>query len=364
MTDDDDRLDPAQLGHHWFARITENGVPVQDLQDTVARITHWQQWCSEWEKTGDARMAEADEAARFGADVTAAELRLIAALEYHFGKFLFVHDVAAMRAVHAKAVAAYHEAMALGPWPGRILDVPFQGTSLRGVFRTPAAGRPAPTVVVVPGLDATKEEMHRLQEVFLRRGTATYSLDGPGQGEAEYDLPLVPDWERVATAVVDTLQARPEVRADRIAIAGVSLGGYFAARAAAAEPRFVAAASVGGCYSMGQSWPHLSLLTRRAFAIRSGSDGTDEMARKLADSFSVADLPAQFDTPFLVLHGGNDRLFDEQQAQQLRDHFGAVGELVIEPAGNHVLHNLAYRARPRVADWVAARLRGAASADV
>jgi 2,6-dihydroxypseudooxynicotine hydrolase len=264
--------------------------------------------------------------------------------------------------VHDKAVAAYRQAMTALPWPGETLDVAFDGTTLRGVLRRPEpAGRPTPVVIVVPGLDATKEEMHRLQEVFLRRGMATYSLDGPGQGEAEFDTVLPPDWERVATATVDTLQHTDGLDPGRIALIGVSLGGYFAARAAAREPRLKAAASIGGCYSMGQAWPNLSALTRQAFAVRSGAhpprEGfADGPARELAETFTAGAAPPGHDTPFLVLHGGNDRLFDERQAGRLAAHFGPYAELIVEPDGNHVLHNLAYRARPRAADWISARL--------
>jgi alpha-beta hydrolase superfamily lysophospholipase len=115
---------------------------------------------------------------------------------------------------------------------------------------------------------------------------------------------------------------------------------------------------------MGQAWPNLSFLTRQAFAIRSGAcppaEGcTDEPAHELANTFTLASAPPEHDTPFLVLHGGNDRLFDERQAGKLAAHFGERAELAVEPEGNHVLHNLAYRARPRVADWVSARLGGA-----
>jgi 2,6-dihydroxypseudooxynicotine hydrolase len=356
-----DDLDPAVLAQHWFARMTENGVPVQDLRDTAARTGTWRQWCSEWEKTADARMNEADAAERSGATLTAAELRLIAALEYHFGKFLFVHDRAAHQAVHDKTVAAYRRAMTALPWPGEAVDVAYDGARLRGILRRPAIPGPAPVVIVVPGLDATKEEMHRLQEVFLRRGMATYSPDGPGQGEAEFTSALIPDWERVATATVDTLQDVDGLDPDRIALIGVSLGGYFAGRAAAREPRLKAAASIGGCYSMGEAWPNLSYLTRQAFAVRSGASEpregfADEPARELAGTFTLAVAPPEHDTPFLVLHGGNDRLFDERQADRIAAHFGDRAELVVEPAGNHVLHNLAYRARPRVADWISARL--------
>ena len=43
-------------------------------------------------------------------------------------------------------------------------------------------------MIMIPGLDSAKEELRSTEELFLERGIATFSVDGPGQGEAEYDL--------------------------------------------------------------------------------------------------------------------------------------------------------------------------------
>ena len=53
------------------------------------------------------------------------------------------------------------------------------------------------------GLDSAKEEMHSNEQVFLDRGIATFAFDGPGQGEAEYDLPIHPAYEEPVAAVLD-----------------------------------------------------------------------------------------------------------------------------------------------------------------
>ena len=50
-------------------------------------------------------------------------------------------------------------------------------------------------MIMIPGLDSTKEELRSTEELFLERGIATFSVDGPGQGEAEYDLAIRGDWE-------------------------------------------------------------------------------------------------------------------------------------------------------------------------
>ena len=348
--------DVRSLASHLVYRFIENGVPLADYRQITESIDRWDDWCAAWTTLADLRSTQADEREHEGADRSAAELRLIAALEYHFGKFLFVHDMDQLRQTHLRAVASYKSAVGALPWPGQELRFTHNGGSFVGVLRTPSpAGGPHPTVVVVPGLDATKEEMHRLQDVFLARGMATFSFDGPGQGEAEYDTVLPADWENVGSAALDELCKRPEVEPDRLAMVGVSLGGYFAARTASVEPRLRAAASVGGCFGFGECWDRLAPLTRAAFRVRSGAADEDE-ARKLADDFTLATLPAETRVPFLVLHGGRDRLFGDEQAMRLHRHFGDDSELVVEPEGNHVLHNLAHLARPRVADWTAARL--------
>ena len=50
-------------------------------------------------------------------------------------------------------------------------------------------------ILMIPGLDSTKEELRSTEDLFLERGVATFSVDGPGQGEAEYRLPIRADWE-------------------------------------------------------------------------------------------------------------------------------------------------------------------------
>src|SRR5260370_7372530 len=85
------------------------------------------------------------------------------------------------------------------------------------------------------GLDSAKEEMDDYENRFLARGLATLAFDGPGQGEAEYDFALCPEYEKLVKAVFDYLATRSDVDHLRAGIWGVSLGGYYAPRAAAFE---------------------------------------------------------------------------------------------------------------------------------
>jgi len=74
------------------------------------------------------------------------------------------------------------------------------------------------------------------------RGWNAVTFDGPGQNAAlvRQGLPFRPDWEKVITPVVDYLLTRPDVDPSKIALLGVSQGGYWAPRSAAFEHRIAA----------------------------------------------------------------------------------------------------------------------------
>ena len=181
------------------------------------------------------------------------------------------------------------------------------------------------------------------------------SFDGPGQGETEAELPICAEWEGVVAAVLESLEAVGTLDLDRVGVTGVSLGGYYAARAATGDRRLRAVASIGGCYSLGDSWSQLPLLSRQAF-VSHAHCRDEESGAALAALMTMRGAPEPVRCPFLVVHGGQDRLFSEDQARRLAACAGDRGTLVIEPRGDHVCHNLAYRVRPLVADWMAERL--------
>jgi len=102
------------------------------------------------------------------------------------------------------------------------------------------------------GYDSTGEELYfMIAAAAIQRGYNCLTFEGPGQGALirEQHLPFRPDWEQVVTPVVDALVRRPEVDPARIALMGISLGGYLAPRAAAFEHRLAALIADDGLYS-------------------------------------------------------------------------------------------------------------------
>lgn len=340
---------------NWLPRFIAQGVEYNDFLRTTARVQSWEDWCREWCQTGDDHVKHAQEAERGHCRVTAGEAYIAAALAYHFGKFLFHDHQDEYLAASNKSVNAYACGLRLLDPAAERIEIPFDGATVVGILRTPALSTPQSLVLLLPGLDSCKEEFFYWEDVFLKRGMATFSLDGPGQGESGRRLHIRPDYERAVSAALDALAQREEIDAKRIGVAGVSLGGYYAACAAAYEPRVRAAVEIAGPFDWGDCWTNLNALTRSAFQFHSGARDDSE-ARANAHKLNFVDAAEKIHQPFLVVHGKLDRLIPWQQAQKIADAVGANAEFVLFENGNHVCNNIPNLYRPLAADWLREKL--------
>ncbi|HEY6255859.1 MAG TPA: alpha/beta fold hydrolase [Xanthobacteraceae bacterium] len=341
---------------HWAPRFVANGVSLTDFQEVTASVSSWDEWCGAWSRRAATHEELGREALARNKFITAGEHLQRAGVYYHFGKFLFVHDIAQMRAAHMKAVACRALALPHLQPPGERVEIPYQGGRLAGILRKPPGVERPPVVVMAMGLDSAKEETDCYEQPFLARRMATLAFDGPGQGEAEYDFAIRGDYEVAVKAVIDFVEARRDLDSTRIGLWGVSLGGYYAPRAAAFEPRTSACIALGGPFDWAAAWDTLPELTREAFRVRSHC-ATSEEARRHAATLSLADIAQRITCPIYIMNGRQDRLVPSADAERLaREVKGPVTLHLIED-GNHVATNRAWRWRSHSADWMAEQLR-------
>jgi hypothetical protein len=164
---------------NWAPRFITQGVDYNDFFRTTARIERWDDWCREWCATGDIHADLAAKAQAKGNAVSAGEAYIAAALCYHFGKYLFQDHHDEYMAAARKSIDAYAKgSKLLDPTTERV-EIPINDATMVGTFRTPTPQTRAPLVLLLPGLDSTKEEFFYWEDVFLKRGMATFSLDGP-----------------------------------------------------------------------------------------------------------------------------------------------------------------------------------------
>jgi pimeloyl-ACP methyl ester carboxylesterase len=341
---------------HWLARFTVNGVPASDFHDVLGSLERWEDWCAAWSKRAKVHEDLGREALAAAHCVSAGEHFSRAAVTYHFAKYLFVNDLAQMRAAHTRAVACLDLALPHLDPPGERVLIPYEGKHLAATLRKPRGVARPPLVLMTMGLDSAKEELLTFEDNFLARGMAILAFDGPGQGEAEYDCPIRADYEAVTGTVINWVVAqRPDLDRDRIGIWGISLGGYYAPRSAAFEKRLRACIANCGPWDFGALWEQLPELTRLAFVARSHSKN-DEEARRRAHALCLDGVADKIECPLFVIAGGLDRLCPPQDARRLAAQAKGPVELLMIEDGNHVAHNRFYQYRARSADWMAARL--------
>lgn len=124
-------------------------------------------------------------------------------------------------------------------------SIPYKNINLPAYFISPANdGVKRPTVMIVSGFDGTLEE-----EFFMRgmaaieRGYNVIHFAGPGQMDVFRKYPhtyFEPDFEHVVKKIINHFEFRNEINMHRLTLMGISLGGYFATRAACYEPRIKA----------------------------------------------------------------------------------------------------------------------------
>jgi 2,6-dihydroxypseudooxynicotine hydrolase len=344
-----------ELFEYWIPRLAADGVDVNDVLTVRARVSGWTDWPSAWADIGDGYRALAADRSAIGHDLSAGEALVRASLAYHCGQVVAFHAPEEKAELQARKVAAFRDAAPLLTPPAERIEVAYEGITLPGYLRLPAGtdGRMA-CVLLVPGLDSTKEDFTTIADMCARRRLATFAFDGPGQGEVRASAPLAEGYEGCIAAVFEAIAQRPEIDQARIGTLGRSLGGYYVVRAAAADPRIAATVVFGGCYDLGD-WPNMPPLIRDGFRHATGAADEDE-ARGLMGAASLDDCIDQVQTPVLVVHGRRDGIFHWSQATRIAEALPGRATLMMDDDGVHCCHNHAFEYRTAMADWLAAML--------
>jgi pimeloyl-ACP methyl ester carboxylesterase len=175
-----------------------------------------------------------------GHDVSARDHFLRASTYHHTAEYYAEADPVSVTESGARSRACFERALAIDAAGIEPVRVPFGDAVLPGYLVHPTV-EPRGTLVVVGGFDSSAEELYfQLGAAGASRGWQVLVFDGPGQSGCMRDRPDLtfrPDYEVPIAAVLDHLAGRADVQNDRVALAGLSFGGYFAARAAASDAR-------------------------------------------------------------------------------------------------------------------------------
>jgi alpha-beta hydrolase superfamily lysophospholipase len=217
---------------------------LDEILGTLKNIRHTSElsWFREWSRTAERIKTIGDEALSKGHEISAGEAYLRAS-NYYLAAEVFLHtnpDDPRIPETYKKGADCFMKGLELLSAPVTEVAIPYEGTTLKGYFFKAATGdEKAPVLLVHQGFDAPIETTKHIAEEAVRRGYHCLLFEGPGQGMTirEKKLPFRPDWEKVVGPVVDYVWTRPDIDRDNIILMGISMGGGFAARAAAFEER-------------------------------------------------------------------------------------------------------------------------------
>ena len=238
------------------------GADVGECLSTAAAIKNgdYESWCQSWRATADRVRGFAEKSAAAGHRASAREAFLRASTYYDVATFFLdgTSDPSRFLPTWKAHRECFDEAAARFDPPFERINIPYEDTTLPGyVFRVDNSGQRRPLLILNNGSDGPISAMY-LQggAAALKRGYNALAFDGPGQGAVLHlqGLYFRPDWEKVVTPVVDFALQRPDVDPQRIAIQGVSQGGYWVPRAVAFEHRIAAAIADPGVFDVSTSW--------------------------------------------------------------------------------------------------------------
>lgn len=361
-------------------RIGEIIDMCKPLRDAMARgeDVGTDDFAAEWVNGADDLAQLAIEDTVRGRLLSAGEKLRRAALYYQVAERMQGNTHPRRAETYAKALTCFSGALAYAKDPVERVTIPYAGKELSALYtRTPGEGR-VPAVIFCNGLDSTKELLWltNLPNALAKRGIASLCVDQPGTGEALrlHSLPATHMSERWASAWFDWLETRDDVDSKRIGMTGISLGGYFAPRAVAFEPRFAA----GAVWGANHDWaavqhkrlkregenpvPHYWSHVHWVFGARDMEDFLQK-----SRGMSLDGVMERITVPFLITHGESDRQIGLEYAhrsyKQLTN--ARTRELKIftarEGGVEHVgADNMSF-ARDYIADWFADQLGGSTS---
>ena len=196
-------------------------------------------WVRAFAAQGDLLEAQADDWLARGARRNAGEARLKAFAAYRSSWQFASPRGAAFADNYANHQDAFAKAMGELQLPATFFQVPWESASLPGVFLQ-NADHDAPVVLVIGGADTCFEDLFLTAgRNLFERGYSVAIADLPGQGNtAAQGLHWPVEAEKPIAAVTDVLVERFGAKPGRLALLGLSLGGYFVTRAAGHDTRF------------------------------------------------------------------------------------------------------------------------------
>lgn len=350
-----------------LAEGESGGADWAEVERTARRLTGdtWQDWADAWEGLATELRASADQAMAEGHPVTARGRYLRSSNYDRHADFFVPPGEPRKDVLYNRCVESFSLALPLLPGVERV-EVPYEGTVLDGYLCRPVSysAEPLPTVIFLGGADSLAEELYFLGGAALaERGLAALLIDTPGRGSALRRRGLVSraDYEVPVRALVEWIGEREGLDESHIGLWGLSLGGYYAPRAAGNLPEIAALSCWGACYDvLTDIYDFYEGLVPIMRWLSGATDDAD--ARRIFADFTLRDAAPRITCPIQILHSAGDELVRVEAARRLFNEVASTDKsltITEDPDRGGRVHcnwDDYMTAMPMMADWLVDRL--------
>ena len=311
------------------------GCEIGEAFHTVGNIKNGdpKSWQEGWAKLARQVEQRGQWALSAGHRVSARESFLKASNYYRTAVVSVMPDDPNMKLWGDKCRQTFRQACKLFDPPIEVFEVPFEGTTLPGYFqKVDSSGKKRKTLVMIGGAETFVEELYfYIAPAAIKRGYNFLSADIPGQGmlpmegqfyRADSDVPI--------KALLDYALARYEIDPERLAMYGISGGGYFVPKTAIVDSRIKACAVNSAVSDMEaqfanmpnakatpeelKKWGKFKECTAGVVSWRFGLEPTDiKGLPKAAKGFTFD--PRQVKCPMLIMCGEGEYANEEVKKQ-------------------------------------------------
>src|SRR5262252_7699819 len=301
--------------------IVSNCADLSEILETVKVISEGdaQNWYAAWKDTADRVLALAertqDSLSKGGAYMRAATYQRMA-------EFLLPPDDSKRPKSFEKIGSHFFKGLDMLGVRYERITIPYGAGKLRALyFPVPQEAQTKPLLMYGGGFDSILEEYYpNFAEAALKRGYSVLTYEGPGQGQAlrKYALTYTPEWEKPVKAVLDEF-LRTHARPSKIVLIGMSMGGYFAPRAAAFEERIAGVVAYVTCYDFSEVANRVISAAKNPEALKNigvswayhnarctmGTKGVDDTLNACA-AYTLAPVADRIRQDVLILEGTED----------------------------------------------------------
>ncbi|MGZ2747406.1 alpha/beta hydrolase [Burkholderia stagnalis] len=342
-----------------LTRLLDCGMDYADATALHARTAAGERWDVAAEALAEAQLARAAQAADAGHLATAADAQAMAIADLLFAQMAFNDDAPRKRQLYARVSAA---ALRLADWSALRIEriaLPFAAAHLVGWAVRPASVPLRGTVIVFGGQSGWGFAYWPIARALAARGLATLLAEGPGQGETRLEQRIFVDVDVTAAYRRFVDHVAGDASLGPVGIWGNSIGGLWAASAAASDRR-IAACCVNGALAAPTLLPFRTFVEQAAAML--GNADPDAISANFA-RMRFAPERDRIACPLLVLHGGEDPLIRLDDQQPFLD-AATSGDATLEvwPDGDHTIYNHSAERTAFACDWFVDRLARAAGA--